>query len=168
MRKYLKADIYSNGTLRLRDIAMAQFYALDSIRLSKAERAQVLKAKHHYARLLVASENNHMDFERGGLTTDYDDLDYYVNETLIQILDSHCLPYCYWGCCEGDGASIGVWVNVHAVEDDLRYGEIVYRSDATSSYRGIVVEVSDHGNMTLYNRQSFGHGYKEVEIWSVV
>jgi hypothetical protein len=161
--RYLKPEIYSDGTLRLRDIANAQFSALDSIRLTRSERSQVVKAKRAYRKLEKLNYDRPMDFYG-----DTDTLSYYVNEALIYVLDAHCLPYCYWGSAEGDGASIGVWVDVATIEDDLRHGELPYLSEESPGHRGLIADVSDHGNITLIDRRAFGRGYKDAVLWEVV
>jgi hypothetical protein len=87
---------------------------------------------------------------------------------LWEMLENHCPPYCYFGSIEGDGACYGVWPSVDMILDDASNGEIRHIDKAEKGYRGYVVSISDHGNVTLYDRRAFGHGYKDTKIWSIV
>jgi hypothetical protein len=88
--------------------------------------------------------------------------------TLFQVLEDYCPPYTYFGAIEGDGACYGIWADVHSITQDIADGCVYRIEDAPKDYRGYVVRISDHGNVALYNRRPFGHGYKDVEIWGVV
>lgn len=78
---------------------------------------------------------------------------------IMDALNEHAPPYCYFGANESDGACFGFWPDIEALReinhvsdpaelDTLRADEALY--------------VNDHGNMTLYARD----GWREV--WSVV
>lgn len=82
---------------------------------------------------------------------DYEDQDAcaYVIEDLFDALGDFAPPYTYFGAHEGDGSDFGYWPMVDA------------ESLADASEAGYRVEVTDHGNVSLYD----GDG---VEIWAVV
>jgi hypothetical protein len=83
---------------------------------------------------------------------------------LFEALEQFALPYGYFGSLEGDGADYGYWLQSNLVEDfdGLKVDDT---SEVPRSYRGEVLHVNDHGNVTLYI--SNGRG-KLTEIWGVV
>ena len=87
-----------------------------------------------------------------------------ILEELFCALDGFSLPYTYFGAHMGDGADYGFWPDVMSVEEDLRYGELPRYEDIPDDYTGISVDVSDHGNVTLYESIDG----VATEIWSVV
>ena len=87
-----------------------------------------------------------------------------VLERLFDALDGYAPPYCYFGAHAGDGSDYGFWPDVESLEADAREGDFVVKVGAGSERPDgfdYVMEVNDHGNVTLY-----GRGGKE--IWSVV
>jgi len=72
-----------------------------------------------------------------------------INESLFDALSDFAPPYSYFGASEGDGASFGFWpiTDSESLQDA-----------AESGYR---VEVSDHGNVTLYDSL-------DNEVWGIV
>lgn len=90
-----------------------------------------------------------------------------LNEDLWDALNEHAAPYCYFGAHEGDGADYGFWVSFDSLEDDVRYGEVLKVDDTSEvdeDYRGYIMLVSDHGNVTLLSRSDQG----DEEVWSCV
>lgn len=111
----------------------------------------------------------------------------YISDLMDDIDSSIEEPFVYFGSHEGDGADFGYWVAWNALDDAIRYGEIVqieagqdwYVSDddgqiflgdpdsnritpvANSAGAEYVLAVNDHGNATLYALDG-------SEIWSVV
>lgn len=86
-----------------------------------------------------------------------------VNE-LQDALCDFAPPYAYFGTHEGDGASFGFYLSSYALEDfdGLRVEDT---SEVPRDYRGEVLHVNDHGNVTLYLAMSRG---KLREVWGVV
>lgn len=84
---------------------------------------------------------------------------------LFDALDELAAPYCYFGAHAGDGSDYGFWPDVESLEADARWmGTGVTKIEAGDSYPegfDYVMEVNDHGNVTLY-------GPDRKEIWSVV
>ena len=84
-------------------------------------------------------------------------------ESLVNMLDSHCLPYFYFGSHPGDGADYGFWIS-ESIEYDYDGLKVSDTSEVKDSYIGEVLHVNDHGNMTLYTAKKG----KLTEVWSVV
>lgn len=84
-------------------------------------------------------------------------------EDLTNMLQEHALPYMYFGAHCGDGSDFGFWLDedLDSVYDGLRIDDL---DRVPANYRGEVMYINDHGNMTLYwkNRKGF------KEIWSLV
>lgn len=85
---------------------------------------------------------------------------------LIDALGTYAPPYCYFGTLEGDGAHFGFWPDMERLQEELRYQGVDLPS-LGDEYRllpddGLIVHVSDHGNMMLYTLE-IGQ-----EVWSIV
>jgi hypothetical protein len=91
-----------------------------------------------------------------------DELEFDLEE-LQGILENHALPYFYFGICEGDGAEFGFWLSQDSIQefDGLKVDDL---SEVPTGYTGEVLEVNDHGNMSLY-AYSRGRGR---EVWAIV
>lgn len=90
-----------------------------------------------------------------------------VNE-LMDELNAFAPPYAYFGAIEGDGSDFGFWPAISALEDAARDGEVLKVSDLASigaGYRGELMLVSDHGNVTFGYVDNAG---EFQETWSVV
>lgn len=81
---------------------------------------------------------------------------------LMDRLTDFAPPYAYFGAHPGDGADYGFWL-VEDLDcfDGLRVEDT---SEVPRGYRGEVLHVNDHGNMTLYAATSRGLR----EVWSLV
>lgn len=90
-------------------------------------------------------------------------------DSLFDMLQEHAKPYMYFGSYPGDGADYGFWVS-EGMEYDFDGLKVDDLSEIPNDYTGEVLEVNDHGNMTLYfkNRLPLGHKNSLKEIWSVV
>ena len=86
-----------------------------------------------------------------------------VNE-LIDALNEFAPPYAYFGANDGDGSDYG-----YRLSSDMPYSFDGLKVDDTSEvprdYRGEVLHVNDHGNMTLYIANGRG---RLTEVWGVV
>ncbi len=88
-------------------------------------------------------------------------------ESLFEALDSYSPPYFYFGAHPGDGSDYGWWLPEGFAEEfesdgnGVKVGDL---ADVPKGYRGEVLLVNDHGNVTLY---SYGRG-KAREVWAVV
>ena len=90
----------------------------------------------------------------------------WIIEELTEALQEFAPPYSYFGAHEGDGADFGFWPAIDAMEDAVRDGELLKVSDTADvpdDYRGEVMLVNDHGNVTLYRATA-----SLEEVWSIV
>ena len=81
-------------------------------------------------------------------------------DTLVEIADNHCPPYMYLSH-RGNDWVVAVDDDMSAYFDGLRVDDLL---EVPHDYRGEVLHVNDHGNMTLYWKHR--NGFKE--IWAVV
>lgn len=72
-------------------------------------------------------------------------------------------PYGYFGYIEGDGASFGFYLTPDAIEEfnGLKVNDV---SKVPTDYRGEFMVVNDHGNVSLYAKNS----RRETLIWTIV
>lgn len=161
----------SEATLRPEHLIPAYLGALDGIRLSQVERATIRQINRRWVMLkcLVLTEEQ------------IDEVSEMLDD-LTAILESHTPDYAYFGTLEGDGACFGVWPNIEQAREecktinagDCRH-ERSYRINTSSrrcfdcgfqfnpaDWRGPILEVTDHGNVTLYRRE--GNRWVEVEV----
>jgi hypothetical protein len=100
---------------------------------------------------------------------DLDLADLAALEALQDDLQEFAPPFCYFGAHAGDGADFGFWLDQNALDEAISSGEVLkipagnsWPEDAkTLQYADYILEVNDHGNMTLYD---LDHN----EIWSIV
>jgi hypothetical protein len=95
-----------------------------------------------------------------------DDIGSEVVSDLIDELQNFAPPYGYFGANDGDGADFGFWLSSDWERDAKDSGALFVSdtSEVPAGYSGEVVQVSDHGNATLY----FARKGKLTEVWSVV
>lgn len=91
-----------------------------------------------------------------------EDADYDL-EWLFETLDTYAAPYFYFGAHPGDGADYGFWLSEDFEDffDGLKVSDL---SEVPAGYRGEILLVNDHGNVSLYSRSA----RKLTEVWSVV
>jgi len=84
---------------------------------------------------------------------------------LEEILEAHLPPYCR--LVEVDGVPT-VLPDNSLIAEDLHGGDIGSVRTQTARAPAYVLEVNDHGNMTLFCRRASGRGHRWIEVWSVV
>lgn len=84
-------------------------------------------------------------------------------DSLFDMLDTHALPYMYFGAHAGNGSDYGFWV-IDGLEYDFDGLKVSDTGDVPSDYTGDVMHINERGNMTLY---ACKRG-KLTEIWAVV
>ena len=87
-----------------------------------------------------------------------------LNEFLFDALNEYAGPYFYFGSHPGDGADYGFWLS-ESFDEEFDGLKVADTSEVPRGYRGEVLHVNDHGNMTLYVTRAAG-GLREV--WAVV
>lgn len=170
--RYLSPGVISEGTLKPADLIPSLLWNLKRLRLTRADRAKVRE----------------LEREFGTVENGNDDSDTLANvwADLCAVAENYLPDYCSLGGHEGDGACVGVWVNVDAALQDLGDGQLWREVQArnrdgyfeTRYQRGdgpvresvprgeCYLVVSDHGNVSLY--QSRGAKRQAREIWGVV
>jgi hypothetical protein len=88
-----------------------------------------------------------------------------INETLFDALNELCPPFVYFGTHPGDGSDFGFWPDRDAIQEAIDPTSCLVRINANGDYvleeDGVIVQVSDHGNVTVMDLE------RNV-IWSVV
>jgi hypothetical protein len=84
-------------------------------------------------------------------------------EWLFETMDAYAPEGFYFGSNPGDGADYGYWLSDHFVLDfdGLKVNDL---SEVPGDWSGLVLDVNDHGNMTLYLQD----GKERIEMWGVV
>lgn len=141
----------SSGTMRPEDLIPCFASELDSL-LAKQPRR--FKRKELRALIREANRIEDYDSEESG----------YVLEELFDALGQFAPSYAYFGSHPGDGADFGFWLieDLDSCFDGLRVSDT---SEVPRAYRGEVLHINDHGNVTLY--VSNGRG-KLREVWGLV
>ena len=84
---------------------------------------------------------------------------------LYNALESFCPPFVYFGAHEGVGADFGFWPDRDAIQEAIDPTSCLVRINANGDYvleeDGVIVQVSDHGNLTVTDLE------RNV-LWSVV
>lgn len=84
-------------------------------------------------------------------------------ESLFERLDAYSPAYGYFGSHHGDGSDYGFWLS-EDFENNFDGLKVSDTSEIKNNYTGEVLEINDHGNMTLY----YSKKGKLTEIWSIV
>lgn len=151
--RYASIGSISSGTMRAEDLIPTFADELDSLL-----RMQPRSFKRREMRKLVNEANRSEDF-------DSEDAGELLND-LASALEEFAPPYFYFGAHEGDGADYGFWLNPYSFnEEDWEGLKVEDTSEIPKGYRGEVLHVNDHGNMTLYYCNARG---KLKEIWGIV
>jgi len=97
---------------------------------------------------------------------DSEDASFDLNDFLFDALSAFALPYFYFGAHPGDGSDYGFWLHDDVLAlndfDGLKVSDL---SEVPFKYKGEILLVNDHRNVSLYYQQSWG---KPVEVWSAV
>lgn len=93
-------------------------------------------------------------------------------DDFFDLLNEYAPPYAYFGALEGDGSDFGFWPAMTALEEAAAAEDGVLKLEAGEPWPSketlddcevnYIMEVSDHGNVTLYSSST------RREIWSVV
>ena len=92
-----------------------------------------------------------------------------ITEEISDALNELCPPFVYFGLHPGDGADYGFWPDMDGLEEAMSNAKghaccLKLPDDSIClPDDGVVVQVSDHGNVTVMDRESNYH-----VIWSVV
>ncbi len=153
--KFAALGSVSHATMRPEDLIPSFLYVLGQL-----DRAVHDALVEEYADVL---DNEEADED----SESFQEQQEYCLESLFDAMQDYAPPYAYFGANEGDGADYGFWLDWDSVEEACQDGEI-FKVDAGDEWPDplpedaeYVLEVTDHGNGTLYTRN-------HVEVWSVV
>lgn len=140
----------SSGTMREEDLIPAFLSELQSQKPCKQAHKKLIREIE--ARM---ESENYYESEDEDSTFDL--------EALFDALNEYAPPYFYFGAHPGDGADYGYWLTEGFVEefDGLKVNDT---SEVPKGYRGEVLHVNDHGNVTLYVANRLGLH----EVWGIV
>lgn len=164
----------SSSTLRTEDLLPAFLSAAEDLRLSKEDRRTVNLVKSRLRAVDDGKYGHGQDLTYWESCDSSDDL-----TDIAAILENHTPDYCYFGSAEGDGAEFGVWPDSELLTGNDWSGCVfrlptnvspsAYASEDADHRQEMrefthALEVSDHGNATLYRRA----GNRWIEVWSIV
>ena len=86
-----------------------------------------------------------------------------VLESLFDELNNYAPPYAYFGAHPGDGSDYGFWLS-ESMQEDFDGLQVSDTGEVPRDYKGEVLHINDHGNMSLYAAVNG----KLREVWSVV
>ena len=154
----------STGTLRTEDLIPAFTYTMGELthnpisNTSKYPNEAMAKLWDEAIHLIGTTEWWTIDPEDSGVDGLLNDLTDALNEL--------CPPFVYFGTLEGDGADFGFWPDRDRLNEELQWERDHYPDDSvpdelTLDDDGVIVQVSDHGNVTVMDME------RNV-LWSVV
>lgn len=157
--RYASFGDVSTGTLRNEDLLDTFASELEYQLTRQPKRFK----RAHYRSLIRAARRDLVKLAACPEDTATDETEGLVSK-LQDALGAFAPPYGYFGAHEGDGASFGFYLSNYALEyfDGLRVEDV---SEVPRDYRGEVLHVNDHGNVTLYLAMSRG---KLREVWGLV
>lgn len=146
----------SSGTMREEDLIPSFMDELES--LSKKQYAE-LRRDHKEELAILEKDSDEWTND------DLESLSYFLNEILFEKLSEFAPPYFYFGSHPGDGSDYGFWFSEEAFEQAVQDGEVIKcaqlpnRTERKLDDCEYYAVVSDHGNVTLYDRAG-------KEVWS--
>ena len=169
MTRQIQLGTVIECTLKNEDLLEAFSYELNDIRTD---------SKTHYKLVFDAQNRWYRD---DGSDEREDEIPELINE-LIDAINEYRLPYTYFGTLEGDGADFGWWIDFDNLNESVHESESITKELRTTGTlsdeeswiqecncqeddcigkHGFIVNVNDHGNVTLLD-----HNHKDV--WAVV
>ena len=144
----------STGTLRTEDLLPAFAYTLGALAHNPISNTSVFKSEamaeiwQGAIDIINTPDDIHLDIHE-------------VIDELQDALQEYCPPFVYFGTLEGDGADFGFWPDRDSIEEIMPLDRTVGEGDDEITIDGVIVQVSDHGNVTVMDLE------RHV-IWSVV
>jgi hypothetical protein len=149
----------SHGTMREEDLIPDFVYDLKQY-ARRGSRIGDVSAKQRKAHRDLCHEISERTESEGYY--DSEDAGYDL-ESLFDALQEYAGPYFYFGAHPGDGSDYGFWLS-EDFEREFDGLKVSDTSEIPGNYRGEVLHVNDHGNMTLYVKSARGLR----EVWAVV
>ena len=162
IHNYAQIGSVSSGTMVTEDVFNACISALEDLDTKAARQIQ-----HDWDNVeMECSSRNNDDHDTGDCADCEEIRSDILNNDLWNALNDRCPSYVYFGANEGDGCNYGFWINFDSLEDDVKNGEVLKVNDTSeipSDYKGYIMLVNDHGNVTLYEQTS---KRSRKKIWS--
>lgn len=157
--KYIFGSV-SSGTHVSQELLTAYADALEKLLNDNSEYDDLIQ------RELITEARDLVGDVKGWDEENYRDTVHFVLAELTENLDLMAPPYFYFGAHADDGADYGFWLSEDVPQNVRANDGLVVEDlcDVPDGYHGEVLQISDHGNMTLYG----AHGSGLTEIWSVV
>ena len=139
----------------------------------------------------IEAEHGDAGFDADGEIEDQERAGFYL-EALTEALESLAPAYAYFGTTDGDGACFGFWPDIVSAETDDRYQDGILKIAAgdqrptdvcciprqqgganhgtgcpLASIR-YILEVTDHGNVSLYDIAHVPANFTGDEVWGIV
>ena len=137
----------SSGTMREEDLIPDFCWELKNLAKKTGICNRKTRAKHLRT---VREIEKRMELEE---YFESDGAGYDLNETLFDALNEYAGPYFYFGSHPGDGADYGFWLS-DDFQNEFDGLKVSNSSEIPAKYRGEVLIVNDHGNMTLVVKTS--------------
>ena len=154
--RYADFGSVSHGTLRDEDLLQAFADELESLLAEQSRRFKraLYRALIRDARKWLASGDDIAGAAGSGIVGELQDA-----------LNEFAPPYAYFGAHERDGSDFGFWLDRDALDESFDGLRVDDTGEVPRDYRGEVLLVNDHGNVTLYVAGSRG---RLREVWAVV
>ena len=148
----------SSGTMRTEDLIPDFLWELKRLAMANKNQSHLDLVAEIQSRI-DAGEND----ENDNPYWDSDDASYDLNDSLFDALNEYALPYFYFGSHPGDGSDYGFWLS-DELEFEFEGLKVEDTSEVPDDYKGEVLYVNDHGNMTLFSANKG----ELTEIWGIV
>jgi hypothetical protein len=132
----------SHGTLRTVDLVDAFASELEALARGPSITANEALLVRESQQWLELEEDNR-DEEEGSE----------IVNALMDALNEHAPPYCYFGANEGDGSDFGFWPSMAAIEELPHVPDDTEDESFAAAARRLGEDckyVNDHGNVTVY------------------
>jgi hypothetical protein len=154
---YAPLGSISTGTLAPADLARNFIDALEAL---AAKDEDIVRKEH--VQLAVRDAREALRSNNETALVDF------TNSEAMELLDDYAPPFAWFGAHPNDGADFGFWPAIESLMEAARYKDAVVSVPAGDAWPQLaddidyVVEVNDHGNVTLYDART------KNEIWSCV
>lgn len=168
--KTAKLGTVSHGTLKTEDLLSSFISELEGLMLINGDHFAANHADRDRLCNLIGEAQDVFADDGETIAEDKDETASELVNELCDALSEFAPPYGYFGAHEGDGSDFGFWVNVEDVKEQVEFVSSKREDYPPSDFRGEWLHVSDHGNATLYVRESTNdaQGFADREVWGVV
>jgi hypothetical protein len=152
----------STGTLRDEDLLQAFTSELERLDIKIVPGSFVALIAEANALIEAANPTRKSGRRAGWSDEQREAAAYLINEGLIDALNEFAPPFVYFGSIEGDGADFGFWPDMDGLNEAMRHDGVQVGEYVLLPDEGLLVSVSDHGNVAVYEVAA------GAELWSIV